>query len=201
MRFADDCGGALEAIRVMTEPSDCPPKINPAVIRRYRKAAKAFAAAAPEKCNVLSTDEESSDDDEDELYSSKKHASWKIGFTQPASEYVKFRESLEKNKVALENVMLRNDHCKMLGTIKVCCYPIIIFTYFGNRGESLQVANVSFEKAVFVRFTSDGWKSYLDRPALYQASSSKTFDTFSFEIDVPMNEGDVSVFSFKHFPF
>uniref|UniRef100_A0A914Y3G8 CBM21 domain-containing protein n=1 Tax=Panagrolaimus superbus TaxID=310955 RepID=A0A914Y3G8_9BILA len=172
VRFADDCGGALESVRVMTEPSDCPPKINPSVIRRYRKAAKAFASAT-EKCNVLSTDEESSDDDEDELYSSKKHASWKIGFTQPASEYVKFRESLEKNKVALENVMLRNDHCKMLGTIKV--------------------ANISFEKSVFVRFTSDGWKSYLDRPGTYQSSSSKTYDTFAFEIDVPMNEGDVSI--------
>ena len=125
VRFADDCGKALELIRVMTEPSDFPPKINPAIIRRYRKAAKAFAASASsvsEKCNVLSTDEETSDDDEDELYSSKKHASWKIGFTQPASEYVKFRESLEKNKVALENVMLRNDHCKMLGTIKVSFY-------------------------------------------------------------------------------
>jgi protein phosphatase 1 regulatory subunit 3A/B/C/D/E len=176
VRFADDCGEALECVRVMTEPSDCPPKINPAVIRRYRKAAKAFAASSQEKCNVLSTDEESSDDDEDELYSSKKHASWKIGFTQPASEYVKFRESLEKNKVALENVMLRNDHCKMLGTIKV--------------------ANISFEKSVFVRFTSDGWKSYLDRPATYQASSSKTYDTFGFEIDVPMNEGDLTKVEF-----
>jgi protein phosphatase 1 regulatory subunit 3A/B/C/D/E len=176
VRFADDCGEALESIRVMTEPSDCPPKINPSVIRRYRKAAKAFALATTEKCGVLSTDEETSDDDEDELYSSKKHASWKIGFTQPASEYVKFRESLEKNKVALENVMLRNDHCKMLGTIKV--------------------ANISFEKSVFIRFTSDGWKSYLDRPGTYQSSSSKTYDTFAFEIDVPMNEGDITKIEF-----
>jgi hypothetical protein len=29
VRFADDCGKCLEMIRVMTEPSDYPPKISP----------------------------------------------------------------------------------------------------------------------------------------------------------------------------
>lgn len=29
VRFADDCGKCLETVRVMTEPSDYPPKINP----------------------------------------------------------------------------------------------------------------------------------------------------------------------------
>uniref|UniRef100_A0A7E4UXJ9 CBM21 domain-containing protein n=1 Tax=Panagrellus redivivus TaxID=6233 RepID=A0A7E4UXJ9_PANRE len=179
VRFADDCGAPLELVRILTEPSDIPPRISPSVIRRYRRASKQFAAAQARQHNssaVLSADEDSSDDEEDELYHNKKHASWKIGFIQPASEYVKFRESLEKNKVALENVMLRNDHCKMLGTIKV--------------------GNIAFNKNVFVRFTSDGWKSYLDRPATYQASSSKVYDTFAFEIDIPMNEGDVNQLEF-----
>lgn len=121
VRFADDCGCTLANVRVMTEPSDIPPKISPSIIRRYRRGSKAFLRALNSKNNngVLSNDEESSDDDVDDMYYNKKHASWKIGFTQPASEYIKFRENLEKNKVALENVMLRNDHCKMLGTIKV----------------------------------------------------------------------------------
>jgi hypothetical protein len=29
VRFADDCGQCLETVRVMTEPSDYPPKISP----------------------------------------------------------------------------------------------------------------------------------------------------------------------------
>jgi len=179
VRFADDCGCALENVRVMTEASDIPPKISPSIIRRYKKGSKAFLRALHAKNNnsgVLSADEDSSEDDVDDMYYNRKHASWKIGFTQPASEYVKFRETLETNKVALENVMLRNDHCKMLGTIKV--------------------ANISFEKHVFIRYTSDGWKSYLDRPAVYQASSSKAYDTFGFEIEIPMNEGDINKIEF-----
>ncbi|KAE9554308.1 hypothetical protein FO519_002479 [Halicephalobus sp. NKZ332] len=178
VRFADDCGCALENVRVMTEPSEIPPKISPSVIRRYKKGSKAFLRALHAKNNngVLSTDEDSSEDEVDDMYHNRKHASWKIGFTQPASEYIKFRETLEKNKVALENVMLRNDHCKMLGTIKV--------------------GNISFEKSVFIRYTSDGWESYLDRPAVYQASSSKAYDTFGFEIEIPMNEGEINKIDF-----
>lgn len=192
VRFADDCGCALENVRVMTEASDIPPKISPSIIRRYKKGSKAFLRALHAKSNngVLSADEDSSEDDVDDMYYNRKHASWKIGFTQPASEYVKFRETLEKNKVALENVMLRNDHCKMLGTIKVRFGGLS--THFSKK--FFQVANISFEKHVFIRYTSDGWKSYLDRPAVYQASSSKAYDTFGFEIEIPMNEGEVRFF-------
>uniref|UniRef100_A0AC34RES6 CBM21 domain-containing protein n=1 Tax=Panagrolaimus sp. JU765 TaxID=591449 RepID=A0AC34RES6_9BILA len=179
VRFADDCGCVLESVRVMTEPSDIPPKISPSIIRRYRRGSKAFLRAQHAKTNssgVLSNDEDSSEDDVDDMYHNKKHASWKIGFTQPASEHVKFRETLEKQKVALENVMLRNDHCKMLGTIKV--------------------ANIAFEKHVFIRYSFDNWKSYLDRPAVYQASPSKLYDIFGFEIEIPMNEGDINKIDF-----
>lgn len=54
-----------------------------------------------------------------------------------------------------------------------------------------QVANISFEKRVFVRFTCDSWKSYLDRPAVYQASASKNQDTFRFEVEIPQNDNKV----------
>ncbi|KAI1725706.1 carbohydrate/starch-binding module (family 21) domain-containing protein [Ditylenchus destructor] len=141
VRFADDCGVPLETVRVMTEPSDYPPRISPSVIH---------------------------DEDEDDDSAAKKlRSSWKMAFKQPASEYVKFRETLESQKVALENVMLKNDIGRMVGTIKV--------------------ANISFEKRVFLRFTSDGWKSYLDRPAAYQSSPSKAYDTFRFDIEIPRN--------------
>ena len=96
----------------MTEPSDYPPRISPSVIRRYRKAAAA-ATAAP---GATTPDDEDEDDDS---AAKKPRSSWKMAFKQPASEYVKFRESLESLKVALENVMLKNDIGRMVGTIKV----------------------------------------------------------------------------------
>lgn len=49
----------------------------------------------------------------------KRRSSWKMAFKQPASEYVKFRDNLDRQKVALENVMLKNELGRMVGTIKV----------------------------------------------------------------------------------
>ncbi|KAI1732203.1 carbohydrate/starch-binding module (family 21) domain-containing protein [Ditylenchus destructor] len=160
VRFADDCGVPLETVRVMTEPSDYPPRISPSVIRRYRKAAAAATA-------IPGATPPEDDDEDDDSAAKRPRSSWKMAFKQPASEYVKFRETLESQKVALENVMLKNDIGRMVGTIKV--------------------ANISFEKRVYIRFTSDGWKSYLDRPAAYQSSPSKAYDTFRFDIEIPRN--------------
>uniref|UniRef100_A0A1I7Z2Z8 CBM21 domain-containing protein n=1 Tax=Steinernema glaseri TaxID=37863 RepID=A0A1I7Z2Z8_9BILA len=143
VRFADDCGGDLETVRVMTEPSDYPPRISPSVLRRLRGESGEHMAEVQD-C-----------------------ATWIVPFKQPASEYVRFREHLDSGKVALENVMLKNDVCKMTGTIKV--------------------VNIAFEKRVFLRITDNGWKNFLDRPATFQPSSSKTYDTFSFDIDIPRN--------------
>lgn len=56
-------------------------------------------------------------DDEDE--ESRPKSTWKITFSQPASDYVKFRETIENGKVALENVIIKNEAGKMVGTIKV----------------------------------------------------------------------------------
>ncbi|KAH7719100.1 Protein H18N23.2 a [Aphelenchoides avenae] len=159
VRFADDCGAPLTTVRVMTEPSDYPPRISPSVIRRYKQAAN-------ESGNIA--------DDEDEERRPK--TTWKMGFSQPASEYVKFRETLEKSKVALENVIIKNDVGKMVGTIKV--------------------ANISFEKRVFVRFTCDAWKSYMDRPAVFQSSASKNLDTFRFDIELPQTDNKHSRIEF-----
>ncbi|VDN81967.1 unnamed protein product [Brugia pahangi] len=143
VRFADDCGKDLTTVRIISEPSDYPPTISASVIRRL----------------LGETDENKK--------SSQVSGSWVISFKQPASEYVKFRETLERGFVALENVVLKNEICHMVGTIKV--------------------KNITYEKKVFVRFTSDGWKSFLDRMAIYQPSSSKFYDTFSFDVELPTN--------------
>ncbi|GMT36027.1 hypothetical protein PFISCL1PPCAC_27324 [Pristionchus fissidentatus] len=151
VRFADDCGKELCVIKVMTEASDVPPIISPAVLRRFRGA----------------------DWDEEE---DVQHSSWILSFPQPASEYIRFRERLEKNKVTLENIVLKNDQLHMTGTIKV--------------------ANIAFEKRVFVRVTTDGWQSYLDRPAVYQQSANRVQDTFTFDIEIPRDSSPDSRIEF-----
>uniref|UniRef100_A0A0N5B2X6 CBM21 domain-containing protein n=1 Tax=Strongyloides papillosus TaxID=174720 RepID=A0A0N5B2X6_STREA len=152
VKFADEMGKELYTVRVMKEPSDYPPRLSPSIVRRYR----------------------SNNDDSDEFYDSdnsdteKSKASWTLNFKQPASEYVKFRESLDSNKVALENVVLKNNCHKMTGTIKV--------------------VNLSFEKSVFLRLTTDKWKTFKDIYAKYQPSNSKIYDTFCFETEIPKDE-------------
>lgn len=152
VKFADELGKELYTIRVMKEPSDYPPRLSPSILRRYRN----------------------NNDDSDEFYDSdnsdneKSKASWTLDFKQPASEYVKFRESLDTNKVALENVVLKNNCHKMTGTIKV--------------------VNLSYEKKVFLRLTTDKWKTYKDIYGKYQPSNSKIYDTFCFETEIPKDE-------------
>ncbi|EPB78393.1 hypothetical protein ANCCEY_02542 [Ancylostoma ceylanicum] len=73
VRFADDCGKELYSVRVMTEPSDYPPQINPNVLRKLR-----------------------GDDYVEESLNKDPSPTWNLLFKQPASEYVRFRETLEK---------------------------------------------------------------------------------------------------------
>ncbi|VDL62973.1 unnamed protein product, partial [Nippostrongylus brasiliensis] len=90
---------------------------------------------------------------------------WNLLFKQPASEYVRFRETLAKDRVSLENVVVKPDSSKIVGTIKV--------------------SNIAFEKKVFIRYTTNNWQSYMDRQATYQPSTSKVYDTFTFEVELP----------------
>uniref|UniRef100_A0A0N4XMY2 Protein phosphatase 1 regulatory subunit 3 (inferred by orthology to a C. elegans protein) n=1 Tax=Nippostrongylus brasiliensis TaxID=27835 RepID=A0A0N4XMY2_NIPBR len=73
VRFADDCGKELYSVRVMTEPSDYPPQINPNVLRRLR-----------------------GDSYEEDTPHNDPAPTWNLLFKQPASEYVRFRETLAK---------------------------------------------------------------------------------------------------------
>ncbi|KAL3092729.1 hypothetical protein niasHS_007938 [Heterodera schachtii] len=193
VRFADDCGQCLETVRVMTEPSDYPPKISPAVLRRIRRAAAAASSAIAAAHSAGGTDangqplrnsisasaiaiEEMDSDELDEFEAEEERQrkggpihrrSWKMAFKQPASEYVHFRDTLDRQRVALENVMLKNELSRMVGTIKV--------------------ANMAFEKHVFVRHTANGWKTFSDVEAQWQCSPSKAFDTFRFDVPLPRN--------------
>ena len=68
-----------------------------------------------------------------------------LNFSQPASEYLAFRDKIEQNSVSLENVLL-NEYT-VLGTIKV--------------------KNLSFEKRVFVRHTVNYWDTHCDTDATF----------------------------------
>lgn len=143
LSFADDHGLSLTQVRVMTEDSSEPPKIRSGLLRS------------------LLGDEEDME--------AQPASSWVIDFSQPASDYVTFRKLFAEQNVCLENVVLKNEQCKMTGTIRV--------------------ANLAFEKVVFIRYTLDQWGTYYDKQAKYQPGcGNDLFDTFTFEIDLPCND-------------
>lgn len=137
--FADHKGFALATVRIMTEPSDHPPSLREDVMKSITKDEEAVVSGLPP---------------------------FKLKFTQPASDYMAFRDKIEKNCVSLENVILRD--YSVLGTIKV--------------------KNVCFDKHVFIRCTFDSWKSSQDIEAKfvqpYGGNLVQNFDTFSFEFEI-----------------
>ncbi|MEQ2194894.1 hypothetical protein XENOCAPTIV_004417 [Xenoophorus captivus] len=88
-----------------------------------------------------------------------------LDFTQPSSDYLLFRQNLEKNLVSLEQCVLKEK--AFAGTIKV--------------------KNVSFEKSVMLRVTFDLWKSHTDVSCEYMKDTypASYSDTFSFEVSLP----------------
>lgn len=95
---------------------------------------------------------------------------WTIEFRQPASEYLKFRETIEKNNVALENVIIKESESSVVGTVKV--------------------KNLSFEKEVFIRASWNSWKSQVDTFCTYSQIGNTNYtvhDTFSFKLTLPPN--------------
>lgn len=88
-----------------------------------------------------------------------------LDFTQPSSDYLQFRQNLEKNLVSLEHCVLREK--AFAGTVKV--------------------KNVSFEKSVTLRVTFDSWRSNVDISCEYVKDlyPSSYCDTFSFEVPLP----------------
>ncbi|KAL3864573.1 hypothetical protein ACJMK2_006239 [Sinanodonta woodiana] len=140
--FADHKGFALATVRIMTEPSDVPPKLGPEVFASLTLGATAVVTDQPPL---------------------------ELDFSQPASDYLAFRDKLEKNSVSLENVILRD--YSVIGTVKV--------------------KNVSFQKRVFVRYTFDSWETMTDVDASFVACPcdglASPYDTFSFDFTVPTN--------------
>lgn len=137
--FADHRGFALATVKIMTEASDQPPRLGREIINNITKGAKAEVTGLPP---------------------------YKLKFPQPASDYMAFRDRVEKCCISLENVILRD--YKVIGTVKV--------------------KNICFDKRVFLHCTFNGWKSSQDFEAKFVPThgppSNSSVDTFSFEFDI-----------------
>lgn len=140
--FADQNGIPLATVRIMLEGSDEPPRFNPELLACITQGATAGVTDKPPL---------------------------KLTFSQPASDYLAFRDRLESNFVCLENVILKD--YTVAGTVKV--------------------KNVHFEKKVFVRFTYTSWETHEDVPGEYvpapgeSSGRGNVYDTFMFEFEVP----------------
>lgn len=90
--FADDKGMALTHVRIMTEPSDCPPRWTDDFLEKVTQGLR----------DTLTIDN-----------------TWEPSFSQPASDYMAFRTKLDKECVSLENVIVKDEDGIITGTIKV----------------------------------------------------------------------------------
>lgn len=86
-----------------------------------------------------------------------------LNFTQPAADYLTFRNTVESKFVSLANVIVKD--LRVSGTVRV--------------------KNIAYEKSVVVRHTFNGWASFSDAVATHQADDDQRFDTFAFVIDWP----------------
>uniref|UniRef100_A0A915KW34 CBM21 domain-containing protein n=1 Tax=Romanomermis culicivorax TaxID=13658 RepID=A0A915KW34_ROMCU len=206
--FADDRGFQLVTIRILSEPRDFPPNFRYQEVVDllgcgfYNSNRTAAATSTPASSTVNTTD-----GGDNEVFAAASPApklttNWQCKFKQPASDYMAFRQKLDQNKVALENVLIKNDEtttnnnngdinsdsssslsaAKMTGTIKV--------------------KNLSFEKSVVLRLSTDQWSTFVDHQCKYkpyrkvqQNNTSAPavrcpdiYDTFDFEIDLK-NDG------------
>lgn len=89
--FADAKGLSLTQVKMMTEPSDCPPRWTAEFLEQVTGGASAEVGADR----------------------------WELTFAQPASDYLDFRSRLERQNVSLENVVVNDADQQLIGTVKV----------------------------------------------------------------------------------
>lgn len=141
--FADDQGFPLTSVKLITERPENPPKWSAEFLEQVTGGAK--PEAMPD--------------------------TWEVTFAQPAADYLGFKTKLDREMVALENLVVKEAENKMTGTIKV--------------------RNISFDKTVQVRYTLDNWKTQEEIfaeyvPSRFSSGASYDYhDTFTFDITLP----------------
>uniref|UniRef100_A0A915JP72 CBM21 domain-containing protein n=1 Tax=Romanomermis culicivorax TaxID=13658 RepID=A0A915JP72_ROMCU len=200
--FADDTGHLLAVTRVMAEPSDVPPVLTSptalAVIAAYDPDSDSMhnpflpgtallSSTAANFCNGGAEGQISS--------STTPRRHWRLDFKQPASDYMRFRVKLEAKNVALENVLVDNvkESLNFPFSNHIKCRESNLDDGSSLNG-TIKVKNLSFEKFVFVRYTTDQWKTFRDESAQYVKPSSKhtsrpdLIDTFRFDFPIPEDD-------------
>ncbi|XP_017774054.1 PREDICTED: protein phosphatase 1 regulatory subunit 3C [Nicrophorus vespilloides] len=147
--FADDKGMSLTHVRFMTEPSHLPPHADKVI--RYASNGARHVTTPP-------------------TIPSPPTESWEITFSQPASDYLRFRKAVDMNKVSLENVIIKESDSYVMGTVKV--------------------SNIAFEKEVVVRCSTDNWCTHEDVLCRFVSNYTGSsiyaiYDTFSFKLPLP----------------
>ena len=144
--FADKNGGVLTLIKYLKESSSEPPK---------SFASGDFLKDLMKNMNLKPAKKEENEG-----------LKLSLKFDQPASDYVNFKEKIEKQNVSLENVVIKDSN-----------------TIHG----SVKVKNIAFKKTVCIRITFDNWLHCCEIQCEYvkNAYEGDSFDTFQFSVDIP----------------
>ncbi|XP_031787376.1 protein phosphatase 1 regulatory subunit 3B-A [Nasonia vitripennis] len=178
--FADDRGWPLTQVRVMSEPSNMPPFWTSAYVASlargelFRNLDGSLSIAQQHSLPINKATNTVNGGDNSPTKT--EICPWEASFAQPASDYLAFRNKLDKSSVSLENVIVRDSENCLIGTIKV--------------------KNLAYDKEVTIRATCDNWKtyqdvncSYVEQPGLSASPVVRNlYDTFRFRLPLP--EGD-----------
>jgi hypothetical protein len=170
--FADLHGKELELVKIMTEASDCPPKLTSRIVKYFLDGEYYNDASSSSLSSSSPSSLPSENSELKKLYTNLSIIIYTLNFKQPAGDYLNFQEKIKVNNISLENVII--NRFDVTGTIKV--------------------NNICFKKSVFVRCTFDCWKTFSDYnatylPNIYSAiddrNASQAVDTFKFEFKLP----------------
>ncbi|XP_014235847.1 protein phosphatase 1 regulatory subunit 3C-like isoform X1 [Trichogramma pretiosum] len=167
--FADDRGRPLEHVRVIGESSSTPPSWTSSYVASLVRGGL-FQPYDELEQRALQEHQPSDAVDFPRKPSSDASV-WELCFLQPASDYIGFRDKLDRHGVSLENVLVNEAEQSLVGTVKV--------------------KNLAYVKEVALRLTFDQWTSQRDIACVYvqqhgfgQSSVRSLYDTFRFRVDL-----------------
>ena len=99
----------------------------------------------------------------DEKRKTKKRQKFNLEFLQPFQDFSNFSKRLEDHQVALESCVVESS---------------------GVLSGAVKVKNLAFDKKVWIRITTDGWATFVDRECRHNVHlSTQDRDTFEFNLN------------------
>lgn len=170
---------AVLQVRLMSEPSNQPPKLM--TVSPYLNPQP---VAAVNGCsNRQLVDQQ-----------------WQLRFPQPASSYLDFRKRLDENNVSLENVIVKSPDKRIVGTVKVrnLSYDKEVFVRstrdrWATHQDTLcsYVQNNTMVNAASGGGSGGGGGLFPGVPAPAQNPVTAIYDTFSFRLPLPADATSV----------